>query len=84
MPTTAPSVDKLLKLSPADVSHHVDNLAEALNKMSDKGASGQRAKVQFLNYVATICCHGNIGAVVIKSKMVSEKLQTLDSFKIIL
>ncbi|XP_033625022.1 serine/threonine-protein kinase ULK4-like isoform X3 [Asterias rubens] len=70
LPTTAPSVDKLLKLSPADVSHHVDNLAEALNKMSDKGASGQRAKVQFLNYVATICCHGNIGAVVIKSKMV--------------
>ncbi|XP_038077861.1 serine/threonine-protein kinase ULK4-like [Patiria miniata] len=77
LPVSAPSVEKLLKLSTADLLHQVDVLAEALNKMNDKTASGQRSKVQFLNYIATICSNGSLGAVVIKSKMIASLLQCL-------
>ena len=63
-------MEKLLKLSPSELAHQVDSLADALTKMADKSAGGQRAKVQFLNYLATICSNGRIGAVVAASKMV--------------
>ncbi|XP_022082290.1 serine/threonine-protein kinase ULK4-like isoform X3 [Acanthaster planci] len=77
LPVAVPALEKLLKFSRPDLLHQLDGLADALGKMNDKTASGQRSKVQFLNYIATVCSNGTLGAVVIKSNLILSLLQCL-------
>ncbi|XP_071943031.1 serine/threonine-protein kinase ULK4-like [Antedon mediterranea] len=69
LPFTCHSPERCVKLNKKELTEHFNAIHEALVKENDKSASGQRVKVQMLNYLGTLASTTELNQEILKSKL---------------